>query len=305
GEHQVLPQQDAAFVQRVVEGLVLVDHGAADAQHVHAGSAYLGDGLAQGIRRGGQLDDIQRRPAGAATEHVDAIDAQREIPLGAFDLEGAETGAAEIDGDVFSAALHLDRDPVTGRLAMRVRPPELRPRHLHAAPPAASIPLQFRARPLVAALDDKACGTGAIAQFERQLHDAVFAFDPTAQIRLADSQRALLDPYRPPRPGRRTGRRPAWRAPEQAGTEPAQLRVRQHGYAPARPWSLLRQLRGEGGATNQQIMRLAVEFERQFVRHEHVVAVQQVHAVEPDIGQRGQAIETEHDGSGGGVLRVE
>src|SRR6185437_12577824 len=138
------------------KSLVLgIVHGAADAQHVHAGGAYLGDGLAQGLRRGSQLDDIKRRPAGAATEHVDAIDAQREIPVGAFDLEGAETGAAQIDGDDFPAALHLDRDPVTGRLSMRVRPPELRPRHFRATPPVVPIPVQFRARPLVAALDDK------------------------------------------------------------------------------------------------------------------------------------------------------
>jgi len=42
GEHEILPQQDAVGIAQVEEVVALVDHHAADAQHVHSGRAHLG-----------------------------------------------------------------------------------------------------------------------------------------------------------------------------------------------------------------------------------------------------------------------
>ena len=46
-EHEVLPNQEAQLVAERVEVVALVGHRAADAHHVRAGIAQLGEGAAQ------------------------------------------------------------------------------------------------------------------------------------------------------------------------------------------------------------------------------------------------------------------
>lgn len=123
GEHEVLPHHHAQPVAGVVEGVILVGHRAGHAQHVHAGMAHLhqcGLVLRRGTAKG---DHVQRRPAGTAAEHRHAVDAQREEPVVAIQLDGAEPDAAQVDDDRFRLAADLHQQPgaIQGRVAVRVR----------------------------------------------------------------------------------------------------------------------------------------------------------------------------------------
>ena len=97
-----------------MEGVGLVDHRAADAEHVHAGVAQV---LERGAIVGGvgvEARQVERRPADAAAEHGDAVDDEAEaLAIGvAIDVEGAEADAPEIDADL--AVRRMSSDSRTG-----------------------------------------------------------------------------------------------------------------------------------------------------------------------------------------------
>jgi hypothetical protein len=123
GEHEVLPDQQAELVAELEEIRRLVGHGAADADHVHAG---LGGQPQERLvirPRAGQSDDIGRGPHRATAEHPLAIDQKREIVAigAAISLDGAEAGAP----DRMLDAVDDHGIVVEIRRAMRVRPPGL------------------------------------------------------------------------------------------------------------------------------------------------------------------------------------
>ena len=121
GEHEVLPDHQSEFVAEIVEGVAFVEHRAADAQHVHARFAHP--------RQQGQIafplvrkpNEIGARPAGAAREHRKAVDDESETLAVrvAVDIDAAEAGAADIDGD----AADICADAVQMRRPMRMRQP--------------------------------------------------------------------------------------------------------------------------------------------------------------------------------------
>ena len=99
GEHEVLPDENAELVAQIVEGVGLVHHGAADAQHVHARvSQALERGTVAG-EVGIETGEVEWSPAHAAAEHGDAIDDEAEpFAFGAaIHLQGPEPHPPEID----------------------------------------------------------------------------------------------------------------------------------------------------------------------------------------------------------------
>jgi hypothetical protein len=73
--------------------------------------------------------------------------------------------------------------------------------------------------------------------------------------------------------------------------------VRQHRRAPARPGASPREIGRQGCEADQQLVAGGAQRvgDVALVREEHVVAAEQLRAVEPDRRQRRQAVEAEHD----------
>ena len=119
GEGQIVPDQDAFVVAGAMEGVGFRHGGAGNAQHVHAGVARLPDqraGIGAARRKW-----IRRHPAGAATKHRFAVDAQGETAAirAAVDGKRTKADAPEIEAGVGDG----QNDGVRGRFAMGVGPP--------------------------------------------------------------------------------------------------------------------------------------------------------------------------------------
>ena len=101
GEHEVLPDENAELIAEIVEGVGLVDHRPADAQHVHAGvsQAFERDAIVVGASI--EPSQIERSPAGAATEHREAVHDEAEtLAIGVtIDFKRPEADASEIEAD--------------------------------------------------------------------------------------------------------------------------------------------------------------------------------------------------------------
>ena len=121
GEDEILPDQNAEFVAEFVEDVGLINHRAADAQHVHVGVAREFQPWLISFARRGQGGDVGRCPDCAATEDAFAVDAKAEaLPvLVAVDFDAAKPRA----GDLRSSAVSDQMYVVQYGLAMRVRHP--------------------------------------------------------------------------------------------------------------------------------------------------------------------------------------
>ena len=206
GEHEVLPHEDAELVAQIVEVVALVDHGAADAQNVHAGLSRLRQ--RRGVRGpiGAERERVERRPAGAATEDGHAVDAQLELVV-ADDLAQADRTELDSSTDVTDLEAHL----VARRLAVRVRPPAHRIRQLETAGEPFAVEREQGPLLLAGAFDDerdRPGGRGAEpAQPTRHFDTTDLALQLRAQPHVVDGDPdAALDDDRPPRPHGRGGR---------------------------------------------------------------------------------------------------
>ncbi len=133
-EQQVLPDEDPQLVAQIVELGRLVEAGAGDAEHVHAGVAHQLQRRPQVRARCREPDRIDRGPDRAADEDRHAADVDRE-PV-ALDVvirarsggQRPEADAPAIDGRRGVAT--PDRQPhgMQVRLAVGVRPPRGHPR---------------------------------------------------------------------------------------------------------------------------------------------------------------------------------
>ncbi len=102
GEHEVLPQQDAAGVAQIEEGVAFVNHGAADTQHVHASRENLPEGglqLLRGSFSGGvEADRIRRCPARTAAENRHTVQVHCEVPTLSIQGNRAKPYTSELNG---------------------------------------------------------------------------------------------------------------------------------------------------------------------------------------------------------------
>src|SRR5690606_5261277 len=76
GGREVLPDHDAELVARVVEGVVLVDPAAPDAQHVHVRLARLPDAPAVALACDAVREAVVGNPVGALAEDAAPVDPQ-------------------------------------------------------------------------------------------------------------------------------------------------------------------------------------------------------------------------------------
>ncbi len=109
GHHRVLPDENAHLIASPVEFRRLVQHRAAQAQHVQAGALHQAEvSEVVGIRRL-QIDDIDRGPARAAAEdpHVVHKDRKSVAIRSPVESDFAKARLPEIDMDV--ADLDVDR----------------------------------------------------------------------------------------------------------------------------------------------------------------------------------------------------
>ena len=104
---------------------------------------------------------------------------------------------------------------------------------------------------------------------------------------------------RPPRADRGRGDRPAGLAAQQGGPDPPQVLVDGTVGLPARSRPLVGQPRGEGGEANRQLVPVPHRTDAQAEGHEHGLGVGQVLAVQPHVGQSGQALELQQPPTAG------
>ena len=131
GEHELLPHQHAERIAGVEEGIALVNHGAADTQHVHAGIAGLLHGREQRFGAAREGHHLERCPAGAAAEDGHAVDLQTEAACGGVGVEAPEAeGAQALRGRAWRITPLRDEAGLVERgFAVGMGPPQRRPRH--------------------------------------------------------------------------------------------------------------------------------------------------------------------------------
>lgn len=121
------------------------------------------------------------------------------------------------------------------------------------------------------------------------------AVDGRAQPPLREAVPALFEPDIAPWAHGGSGRRPAWSSSQKSSAEPAQLLILDHRRPPTWPRSLPFQQWIERSAVDHQFVAGAGSCDNMFVRHEHIVAGQNVLPVKPDLGDRGDSIQAEHE----------
>ncbi|MNX86176.1 hypothetical protein D3C86_1180470 [compost metagenome] len=307
GEHEVLPDHQAEGVALAVERFAGIAGHAADADHVGAGVARQLQPAGHGFVGVGQTRQVVAGNAGAPAEHALAVHAQREragLAVAVFG-DGAEAGLAAGDG----VAAHLGLHAVQRRLAVRMGPPALGIGHAQGAGQ------RVRAHAAQLALPDAAIGPfGPEAALHRrragkvelQRHHAVAAIEMARQhgARAMRDIRALgvqqLDVA--PRAHRVHGRAPAGHVAEQRGAHRAQRGRLDHARLPAHRAALRAQPRMQRAEADMEHIVSALQLHCHLVRHEHMARGEHLHAVEPDLGQRGQPVAAEHAAATAGEM---
>src|SRR5207247_4226614 len=105
------------------------------ANHVHPGLAKLLERGAIGRGISGKGREVERGPADAAAEDRCAVhdEAKTVTVCAAIDVDGAEANATEVYGLRHTARNDVCTHAVQRLRAVRVRPPEIRPRHARDA----------------------------------------------------------------------------------------------------------------------------------------------------------------------------
>ena len=111
GEHEVLPDEDAELVAGVVERVGLVDHGAADAQHVHAGVARAARALRAAAARSPRARRCRRWSSTAPRQKTGTPLTRSAKPSASrSSVDGAESDAAAVERRCRAVStLELDR----------------------------------------------------------------------------------------------------------------------------------------------------------------------------------------------------
>ena len=135
---QLLPDEDARAIARVVERLVLDQATAPHAQYVHVRFAREADEVLEMGRARDPVEDVERRPVPARDRPPATVDLERVATrAGGGSLVRDEARGAEADRDDpavehrILGAQELDGQPMDDRLASPVHPPWPRRRDVH------------------------------------------------------------------------------------------------------------------------------------------------------------------------------
>ena len=123
GEHEILPHQDAEFVAEVIEVVALVNHRAADAEHVHAripSQAQVAlDRHAVSLRR----QDVADGPAYTSAIDRDAVDLHRKAVL-LWHMKLTEAELATRNDVIFLFEMEVQGAREERLVAVGMRPPQ-------------------------------------------------------------------------------------------------------------------------------------------------------------------------------------
>ena len=302
GEHQILPDQQTEFVAEFVKHGALVGADTGDADHVRTG---LGETAQIGLEArpvARQADHVRRRPYDAAGEDVDPVDAETEVPaIGpAIDLDAAEAGTAERND--FGAEHQID--VVEGGRAVGRREPrgdtgEMETRERGAVRLERQAGGTSGATHLAAV--ERATGGG----HEAHLEMAVDAVPLGAQTGVGDRARGGVDHQdRTERADHVDRRAPAGHVAEERGAHGAQALIGDEGRAPTRaPRPHRLQPRGERAEDDRQLPA-GREVDLDIVGEEHALALEDLLAVEKDLGEGGEPLEAQDPAAGDGERRA-
>jgi hypothetical protein len=292
-ERQVLPDQDAEFVAEIEKIGRGIERRARHAQHVHAGLAGQREQRPHPARA--EADEIRRSPEGAAAEDRDAVDGERQARFeGPRQRQRPEAHTAEIDRN----AVDPGGDRVEVRRTMGVRPPGGDSRQHHLTGEEARFRLgEHRLAPVAAERDRP----GAALDGQARGQAAGRPVEGGAQVgRTAGAHRLKGD--RPVGADMVDFRSPARHESERAGPHMAQGARRDHPRPPAPALGRPVEFRPQRAEAEREIGFVA-EPDLHRVRREHRAGGEHRHAVEPDLGERRQALEAQADPGGAGEPR--
>ena len=294
GEHEVLPHEDAELVAQAIELVGFVDHGPADPKHVEAGVAGERERLAQLHRVAAQGEEVGGGPARAAREDREPVHDEADLATGRVEGDILEANVAAVDRVPFAVDRQLDAAGVKRRRAMGVGKPERRigdrdvalddtGKAFEREDVVAHADLRFLDRTaqrldLGANLQAPRAGLGECLHLEGLHRDRVEAFE--------------LD--RLPGAHAGDGRRPAGHAPEERGADPAQVLLVHQRRLPARARTALLQLAVERTEHDRELVHVHQEVGHvDALGDEHVARGRDLRAVQPHLGQGGEAVEAQ------------
>ncbi len=301
GEHEVLPHQDPQLVAQVVEGVRLVDHGAAHPQQVEAGLPGEDERTAEGPGIASEAADVLRSPAGPAGEHWAAIHHQLNGTPAAVHGHGLEPGGTEVHGDRTSLRLQAQGGLDPGRRPVGVGPPEGRVGKLGLALDAGGIRARVQGQRELTATEIQAGAGDPVSVQDPHLGvQRSVAFGPDGpgpevgaeEIRPSDPLQADLPP------GTHGGqeRGPAGDAPQKGSADPAEALLGHQGRLPAGAGAADGQFGAQRPEADPQLVGGAEAVrDRAGQGREHGAGLGQADAVQPDLGEGGQALESEAD----------
>ena len=292
GEHEIVPDKNSQLVAEREKILALVDHRAADADHVHVRIARLLQPRTHRRPIAGQRHEIRRAPAGTTREDRLTVHDQRKTLAvdASIDRERSETDLPEIDLD----AIDFDTDPVKRRRVVRMRPPLLYARQAKTSPEA-SVRCGRQGDALAG---DR--HLGCRLRLQRHGQHAVVAVERRVQIDVTH----LFDNLDcSPRTDCMRSRGPARHVPQQSRAHEAQCIVLDQPSAPARSALLHGERLIERAKGNEQFV-VARQHDIDVVRQEHAVRGEDFGAIQPDLGNGGQTGEPQRALSRAGEPRA-
>ena len=215
GEHEIVPEQDAVRIAPVEEGVALVDHGSADAKHVHSARDDLGE---RSVECGGarvERDGVERRPTGAAAEDGHVVHANGEVVGLGRQRDGAKADVTQVDVGGTARVADAESRRVERRGAVRVREPLL---HLGEAERRGETAVRGERErgtllATIALDDDFAAGYRDAVEARGATVDTQYAVAARVELDVANRDVGPpLDSDLAPRTDRRRRRRPTGRA---------------------------------------------------------------------------------------------
>ena len=127
GVHEILPDQDALAVAKLIEEVVFVDAAAPDAEHVHVDVDRVPDRAFVGLAGDAGQEAVAGDVVGALAENGFAVEQEPQaasVGVGLlFDGDGAEPDLCAVAGQHTAAKLHGGTESIEVRFAHAAAPP--------------------------------------------------------------------------------------------------------------------------------------------------------------------------------------
>ena len=124
GKHEILPDENAKLIAQFIKIRRLVDHGAADTQHVQASVARELKCPAQCRSLSMQREKVGSSPTRAPAKHRNAVDDELNPTVGLIDRDSLKADGTSVDTKPLVIYLYFQLPPEKSWRAVCVGPPQ-------------------------------------------------------------------------------------------------------------------------------------------------------------------------------------